>query len=96
MEFTQERRIGANLARRERVGDREGGQRACGLADLPFHRMQTVASVCDVGRTGVPAGRKEIFHALRDNRTQRNLKGQRAEIDVRFERNLIDLLETDM
>src|SRR5690625_7876283 len=52
------------------------------FADIPFHRMETVAAVGNVGRADVFAGRNQVFHTLRDERTERNLKSEGRDVDI--------------
>ena len=44
--------------------------------------MQPVAAVGDVGRAQVLAGRQQVFDPTRDQGAQRDLKRQRADVDV--------------
>ena len=57
-------------------------QCAGGLADGPFDGMQAVAAIGDVGCSQVLAGRQQVLHATRDQGSQRDLKRQRADVDV--------------
>src|SRR5438067_3090784 len=57
-------------------------KQAGGFADVPFDRMQSVTTISDVGRADVLARGEEIRDALRQERTQRDLKRQRGDIDV--------------
>ena len=52
------------------------------LTDTPFNRMQTVTTVCDMGRPDIFAGRQQVINPLRDQGAQRYLKRQRIYINV--------------
>ena len=56
MEGGQELLGVADLARGELVFQAVGGEGSGGFADVPFHRMQAVAAVGDVGDAKVLAG----------------------------------------
>ena len=62
----------------------EAKRRECagGLADGPLDRMQPVAAVGDVGRAQVLAGRQQVLDPARDQGAERDLKRQRADVDV--------------
>ena len=59
-----------------------GGHGAGGFADVPFDRMQPITAVADMCGANVFACGKKIFDAFGNERTERNLKRERADVDV--------------
>jgi len=57
-------------------------QQACGFPDVPLDRVQPVTAVGDVGDAEVLGGRQQVLDALGNQRAQRDLEGQRADVDV--------------
>jgi hypothetical protein len=84
LELPQQVRVPVHRSRRHAPLQRECGERARGLADVPLDGMQAEAAVGDVGSAEALAGGDEIVDAHRQQRAQRNLErtGARAQPDV--------------
>ena len=61
--------VGVNGARRLPRSDRLGGHRSRRFADIPFHRVQTIATIGNVGCADILAGRQQILDAFWNERT---------------------------
>src|SRR3954454_3911654 len=59
-----------------------GGNCASGFADVPFNGMEPITAVAYVCAPDVFAGSQKIFDAFRNERAERNLKRERADVDV--------------
>ena len=60
----------------------KGRERPGGLADSPLDGMKAVAAVSDMRRTQVLARRQQVLDSSRDQRAERDLERQRADVDV--------------
>lgn len=67
--------LGLDLVRFDALGDAVRGQRARDLADVPFHRVEPVAAVGDVGGADVLSGGQQIADAARYQRAEGISKG---------------------
>ena len=56
------------------MADAERGQGASGLADVPFHRVEPVAAIGDMGDAQAFAGRQQVLQSLREQCAQWDLK----------------------
>src|SRR5688572_828565 len=65
----------ADLVRFQPFLQAVGGEEAGGFANVPFHGMEAVAAVGDVGDTQVLAGRKKIAQAHGRQRAEWNAEG---------------------
>lgn len=68
------------------------------LADIPFHRVQAVAAVRNVGRPDIFAGRQQIPALFRNQAPQRDLERNALDVDVIPSRRAwmeIDMIEAD-
>ena len=63
----------AHLTRRELALQAEGGERAGGFADVPFHGMQAESAIGHGGDAEVFAGGQQILHAHGHERAERDL-----------------------
>jgi hypothetical protein len=68
-------RFTPNLARQSLLDKREAGKCACGLANVPFDRMQSGAAIGDVGCSNVLASRDQVLHPNGEQGAERNLEG---------------------
>src|SRR5687767_7916827 len=80
LEIRQPLRIIPDAPRRAVRLDRVRREASRGLANVPFHRMQAIAAIRDVGHAEVLAGRQEVLDAARNQRAEWNLKWQRADV----------------
>ena len=71
-----------HLMRREAIFQAVRRKHPGHFADVPFERMQAVATIGNMRRADVLAGRDEIFHPLRDQRTERNFKRAGWYVDI--------------
>lgn len=71
-----------HLMRCETFFQAVGRKHSSHFADIPFDRMQPVATVGDMRRADILVGWNEVLHALRDQRAERNLEGAGRHVDV--------------
>jgi len=98
LKIGKERLLIADLAWVSLLLQSEDRKQAHRLSNIPFHRVQPVTAVGDVGDSQILATGQEVLNPLRNESPERNLKGQGSDIDVVVStrtRMQVDAIATD-
>ena len=82
LEIVQMRFGIAHLARGQPLVQAIRRERPGRFADIPFDRMQPIAAIGDMGHAQILARRQQVLDPLGYQRSQRNLEGVAADIDI--------------
>ena len=82
LEVGQQGGVRSHSSRAGSMVEAERGQCAGGLTDVPFHRMQPVTAVGDVGDAEALTGRQHVVQPLRKQRPQRDLERVGRDVEI--------------
>src|SRR5689334_7283351 len=74
LKFTAAWKVLIHVPRKALASEAEGGEQPGRLADVPFDGMEAVGAVCEMRCPQILAGRQQVGHTFRYERSQRNLE----------------------